>query len=151
MKKLTRQLIVVGILALGVAGLALADDDNNSKGCSLSSIQGLYLFSASGFNVIPGGMQPKAIVELFHLNGDGSLTGGAATANINGTVIRTPAGGTGSYTVAADCTGTLNFGPPANFTYDFFIAPKGAYLVMNQTGGGQLPGVLQGTADKVSR
>jgi hypothetical protein len=95
--------------------------------------------------------QPNPIVELFHLNGDGSLTGGAATANINGVVIRSPAGGTGSYTVAADCTGTLNFGPPANFTYDFFIAPKGAYLVMNQTGGGQLPGVLQGTADKVSR
>jgi hypothetical protein len=70
--------------------------------------------------------------------------------SINGAIVRSPAGGLGNYTVATNCTGTLDFGPPTHFTYDFFIAPEAAYLVMIQTGG-PVPGVLLGTADKLSR
>jgi hypothetical protein len=46
------------------------------------------------------------------------------------------AGGLGNFTVATNCTGTLDFGPPTHFTYDFFIAPKADYLVLIQTGPG---------------
>jgi hypothetical protein len=150
MKKMVKQSLVVAMLALGMVGVAQADNDDNGKACSLSTLGDLYLFSASGFNIIGGVAQPKAVVELIRFNGDGTLTGGPATASINGTITRSPAGGLGSYTVATNCTGTLDFGPPTHFTYDFFIAPKGAYLVMIQTGG-PVPGVLQGTADKLSR
>jgi hypothetical protein len=150
MKKMAKQKLVIAILALGMVGLAHADNDNNGKECSLSTLDSLYLFSASGFNIVGGIAQPKAVVELIRFNGDGTLTGGPATASINGTITRSPAGGLGSYTVATNCTGTLDFGPPTHFTYDFFIAPKAAYLVMIQTGG-PVPGVLQGTADKLSR
>jgi hypothetical protein len=150
MKKMAKQSLVVAILALGMVGLAQADEDDNGKGCSLSTLGDVYLFSASGFNIIGGVAQPKAVVELIRFNGDGTLTGGPATASINGTITRSPAGGLGSYTVATNCTGALDFGPPTHFTYDFFIAPKAAYLVMIQTGG-PVPGVLQGTADKLSR
>lgn len=150
MKKMAKQSLVVAMLALGMVGVAQADNDDNGKACSLSTLGDLYLFSASGFNIIGGVAQPKAVVELIRFNGDGTLTGGPATASINGTITRSPAGGLGSYTVATNCTGTLDFGPPTHFTYDFFIAPKAAYLVMIQTGG-PVPGVLQGTADKLSR
>jgi hypothetical protein len=150
MKRMAKQKLVVAILALGMVGLAQADNDDNGKACSLSTLDSLYLFSASGFNIIGGVAQPKAVVELIRFNGDGTLTGGPATASINGTITRSPAGGLGNYTAATNCTGTLDFGPPTHFTYDFFIAPKAAYLVMIQTGG-PVPGVLQGTADKLSR
>jgi hypothetical protein len=150
MKRMAKQKLVVAMLALSMVGLAQADNDDNGKACSLSTLDSLYLFSASGFNIIGGVAQPKAVVELIRFNGDGTLTGGPATASINGTITRSPAGGLGSYTVATNCTGTLDFGPPTHFTYDFFIAPKAAYLVMIQTGG-PVPGVLQGTADKLSR
>jgi hypothetical protein len=150
MKKMAKQSLVVAMLALGMVGVAQADNDDNGKACSLSTLGDLYLFSASGFNIIGGVAQPKAVVELIRFQGDGTLTGGPATASINGTITRSPAGGLGSYTVATNCTGTLDFGPPTHFTYDFFIAPKAAYLVMIQTGG-PVPGVLQGTADKLSR
>jgi hypothetical protein len=150
MQKMAKQKLVVAALALGMVGLAQADEDDNGKGCSLSTLGDVYLFSASGFNIIGGVAQPKAVVELIRFNGDGTLTGGPATASINGTITRSPAGGLGNYTVATNCTGALDFGPPTHFTYDFFIAPKAAYLVMIQTGG-PVPGVLQGTADKLSR
>jgi hypothetical protein len=150
MKRMAKQKLVVAILALGLVGLAQADNDDNGKACSLSTLDSLYLFSASGFNIVMGVAQPKAVVELVRFNGDGTLTGGPATASINGTITRSPAGGLGNYTVATNCTGTLDFGPPTHFTYDLFIAPKAAYLVMIQTGG-PVPGVLQGTADKLSR
>src|ERR1700681_2200771 len=87
---------------------------------NLSTLGDVYLFSASGFNIIGGVAQPKAVVELIRFNGDGTLTGGPATASINGTITRSPAGGLGSYTVATNCTGALDFGPPTHFTYDFF-------------------------------
>jgi hypothetical protein len=150
MQKMAKQKLVVAALALGMVGLAQADEDDNGKGCSLSTLGDVYLFSASGFNIIGGVAQPKAVVELIRFNGDGTLTGGPATASINGTITRSPAGGLGNYTVATNCTGALDFGPPTHFTYDFFIAPKAAYLVMIQTGG-PVPGVFQGTADKLSR
>ena len=150
MKRLTKQAIVLSILALGVAGLAQADQGDHHDSCSLATLRGLYLFSASGFNVVGGVAQPKAVVEFIRFNADGTLTGGPATASINGVIVHTPVPGMGTYTVAPDCTGTLDFGPPTHFTYDLFFSPKADYLVMNQTGG-PVPGVLQGTADKLSR
>src|SRR6202035_3714277 len=98
MKRMTKQKLVVAILALGMVGLAQADNDDKGKACSLSTLDSLYLFSASGFNIIGGVAQPKAVVELIRFNGDGTLTGGPATASINGTITRSPAGGLGSYT-----------------------------------------------------
>jgi hypothetical protein len=114
MKKMAKQKLVVAIMALGMLGLAHADTDDNGKACSLSTLDSLYLFSASGFNIVGGVAQPKAVVELIRFNGDGTLTGGPATASINGTIVRSPAGGLGSYAVATNCTGTLDFGPPTH-------------------------------------
>jgi hypothetical protein len=149
MTKLTKQRSMVAILALGVFGLAWADDDGeNGRGCSVSTVRGHYVFAASGFNVVGGVAQPKAIVELIRFNGDGTLTVPAATVSINGTVTRSPANGPGMYTVAADCTGTLAFGPPGP-TFDIFLAPNGSEVDMIQTGPGAP--VLQGTVVRLAR
>jgi hypothetical protein len=80
---------------LAVPGIARAGDDDN--GCSDSTLRGLYVFSASGFNILTGGVvQPKAIVELIRFNGDGTLVVPAATVSINGTITQSPANGPGS-------------------------------------------------------
>jgi hypothetical protein len=60
------------------------DNDDDGKACSDSTLHGLYVFNASGFNIVGGTAQPKAIVELIPFNGDGSLTVPAATVSING-------------------------------------------------------------------
>jgi len=135
-------------LTLVVSGAALANGDDDAKECSNASLRGLYLFSASGFNIVGGTPQPKSVVEYIRFNGDGTLTVPAATVSINGVITRSPPGGTGTYTVLSDCTGTLQFGPPGP-AFDLFTSPKGGDVVMIQTGPGAP--VMQGTADRLSR
>jgi hypothetical protein len=138
--RVTRQSLVIAAMALGMSGVALADND-----CSLRTLRGSYVFAASGYNLTPAGVpQPKAIVELINFNGDGTLSVPAATRSVNGVIARSPAGGTGSYTVEADCTGTIAFGGP---NFDIFIAPRGEKLLMIQTNPDT---VFQGVATKLS-
>src|ERR1700719_3604869 len=129
-----RQSIKQGImatLALVIPSVSQAkDNDDDGKVCRDSTLHGLYVFTASGFNIVGGVAQPKAIVELIHFNGDGSLTVPASTVSINGVITRSPPDGPGSYTVGADCTGSLVFGPPGPTpqgpTYDLFVGFKGS-------------------------
>lgn len=144
MSKLTKQSLVAAAMALGISGVALADDD--AKGCGLATLHGLYAFSATGYNIVAGAAQPKAIVELIHFNGDGTLTVPAATHSINGVIGQSPPGGTGSYAIDADCVGALAFNGGPSF--DIFVAPDGETYYMIQTNPNT---VLQGTVTRLSR
>jgi hypothetical protein len=96
-------------MVLAVSGVARAhDDDDDRKACSVATLDGLYLFTASGFNVIGTTAQPKAIVELITFNGDGTITGGKTTVSLNGTILHST-GTPGTYTLGPDCTGHLKF------------------------------------------
>jgi hypothetical protein len=88
MNKLTRQAMVGAAIALGVSGGSLADD--GKKTCALDTLDGLYIFTATGYNIVSGVAQPKAIVEVIRFNGDGTLTVPAATHSINGVVAQSP-------------------------------------------------------------
>jgi hypothetical protein len=143
LKRLMRQSLVAAAMALGVSGVALADNDGND--CTLKTLSGVYVFAASGYNIVAGVAQPKAIIEVIDFNGDGTLSVPAATRSVNGVIARTPPGGTGSYTVEADCTGTIAFDGPS---FDIFISPRGEKLWMIQTNPDT---VFQGTATRSSR
>src|SRR5437868_205636 len=140
MKGLMRQSLVAAAMALGVSGVALADND-----CTLKTLRGSYYFAANGYNMVAGVAQPKAIVEVIDFKGDGTLSVPAATRSVNGVIARSAPGGTGSYTVEAGCTGILAFdGGPS---FDIFISPKGETLWMIQTNPDT---VFQGTATRIS-
>ena len=144
LRKMTRQTLVAATMALGLSGIALADND-----CTLKTLRGSYVFAASGFTIFnigaAGVAQPKAIVEVINFNGDGTLSVPAATRSINGVIGRSPAGGTGSYTADSSCTGTLALtGGP---TFDIFISPNGEMHWMIQTNPDT---VFQGTATRVA-
>ena len=152
MKKLRKHAVLTAVLGLVMSGVAQADGDDDGTACSNASLRGLYLFSASGFNIVSGVAQPKAVVEYIRFNGDGTLTAPAATVSVNGTIMHS-ANGTGTYQVLAGCTGTLQFGPPGP-AFDLFVPPRGQYLVMIQTANPLAilgAPVMQGTADRVSR
>jgi hypothetical protein len=138
MKSLTRQSLVAAAIALGMSGVALGAND-----CTLKTLRGSYVFTASGNTVVAGVAQPKAIVEVIDFNGDGTLSVPAATRSVNGVIARTPPGGTGSYTVNAGCTGTIVFDGP---TFDIFISPKGEKIWMIQTNSGT---VFEGISARV--
>lgn len=147
MKKLiTKQLIVAIAMAfVGVTGVARADDDGVRE-CSVATLRGLYVFAASGYNIVGGAAQPKAILESIRFDGNGTLTVPAATVSLNGTIVHSPPNGTGTYTVAPDCTGTLAFGPPGP-TFDLILSPRGAEFFMIQTTPAT---VLQGNVVRLS-
>jgi hypothetical protein len=142
---LRKQLPVSAALALA-AGLALpsmvlADEDE----CTAATIRGVYMFHASGYNIVSGVPLPKAIIETVVLDGLGNVTTPAVSLSINGTILQPPQGNPGVYTVEADCTGTLTFADGPKF--DLQITPNGKQINMLQTNPNT---VMQGTAQRVS-
>ena len=71
------QILVVAAMASGMSSVALADND-----CSFKTLMlhGSYVFAATGYNIVSGVAQPKAIVEVINFNGDGTLSVPAATS-----------------------------------------------------------------------
>ena len=112
--------------------------------CSARTLRGVYEFSASGFNIVNGAALPKAIIETLVFDGRGGVLTPAVSLSINGTIIQPPQGNPGTYTVDADCTGTLTFADGPMF--DLHIAPYGKSVKMLQTNPNT---VMQGTAQKV--
>jgi len=142
--------LAVAGTAADISGVAPADNVVTASGqCNQHTLRGSYLFAAHGFNIVGGVMVPKAIVEGIDFNGDGTLISPFATVSINGTILHS-SGSVGTYTVTADCTGTLTFtGGPS---FDIFVHPgNGKQLWMIQTGPAAAPpAVFEGTATKVS-
>ena len=145
--QIIRFLVAVAIVSFAWGAAQARDDDEKEKGCSNSALNGLYAFRDSGFNIVFGAAQPKAIIELINFHGDGTLDVPAATVSINGVIGRSPPGGTGTYTLKTDCTGSLEFHAPGP-TYDIFVGLTASDLHMIQTGPGSP--VFQGTAERVS-
>ena len=147
MNKLRTIQVAATALICGLSGAVVAHDRTD---CSLRTLKGDYVFSASGysFNATAGVWLPKAIVEYIHFKGDGTLSVTAATvanATGNGAVTQSPPGGVGTYAVDANCKGILQFTPGPSF--DIFVAPKGGELWMIQTNPNN---AFQGHVKKVS-
>ena len=144
--------IAVGISSLlCLPGTVLAGESRGHwHDCSVETLDGLYVFSGSGHSLVNGVWQPKAVVEFIQFDGDGTLTVPAATvANRagDGTITRSPPGGTGTYDLGESCKGTLQFGPPGP-SFDVFASPAGVQFHMIQTNANN---VLEGTVSRVSR
>ena len=95
MKKLTTKSVVAVAIALGLTTVVLADggEDGGRKSCSVATLDGLYIFSATGY-IIPASApaQPKAIVEWIRFNGNGTLSVPGATRSLNGVIAQVPPG-----------------------------------------------------------
>ena len=136
---------LIAAMTFSTSGVAQAQRGGTAT-CGLNTLRGSYIFATHGWNIVNGVAQPKAIVEGIDFNGDGTLVSPFATISLNGTIIRngnTP----GTYTVNADCTGTVTFTPAPSF--DIFVDPNGKQLWMIQTGPEAVPAVFEGTVTRV--
>jgi hypothetical protein len=149
MRHVIKQAWAAAALSLCVSGTALADEHQGFRNCR-SWLSGLYAFSATGFTFPNGVAQPKAIVELLRFNGDGTITVQGATISFNGVITQVPPGGSGVYTLNADCRGTVVFNDNRGTTYDIYVAPSGDDLWMIQTAGTPANNAFQGNATKVA-
>ena len=123
---------LVALIAMGTSGTAAAAADGQV--CSEHTLRGLYLSSWDGYANIGGNLVPKTVMEGKRFNGDGTFSNDFGTVNIGGTTIINTAGPGGTYTVAADCTGTLSV--PNGPTLNLYVGSGGQKYWFTQTVGG---------------
>ena len=132
-------LVVVGAGALITVGAGYAkDEDASSRAkCSKATLHGTYPFAFDGVEIKGNNDQaPFAIAGYAVFDGNGKEKS-VVSSNFNGEVSRKePISGT--YTVKADCTGTLTFADGSQI--DLFIAPDGSMFTFVQTKPSELVG-----------
>ncbi len=138
-----------GAAGIGTAATGAADTQGRARAqgqaqrpCSLHTLRGSYIFTATGYTIVAGVAQPKAIVEAIDFHGDGTLLVPAATVSLNGVIARSA--GVGLYTVDDGCRGTVTFTPGPSF--DIFADHTGQQAWMIQT---NPTNVLQGTVTRI--
>src|SRR5918994_4718534 len=119
---------VVGVLAVG-RGFANDENDAGAK-CSKATLKGTYLFAQNGVEIKGNEQRPFAIAGYDVFDGNGKVKG-HATTNFNGKITRSKEPLPGTYTVKANCTGTLTFRDGTR--YDIFIAPDGSMFTFVHT------------------
>ncbi len=83
-------------MTFGVSGIAPADAGDK---CADATLDGFYVFTASGFSIVSGVPQPIAIVEQIRFNGDGTADVPGGRVSVNGSVF--PTLGPGTYTIGS--------------------------------------------------
>jgi hypothetical protein len=123
-------LLVVGAAALTTVGAGYAKDEDASRAkCSEATLEGTYLFAYDGVEIKGDEQRPFAYAGYDIYDGSGKVKT-VSSANVNGKITRNePLSGT--YSVKANCTGTLTFEDGTR--YDQFIAPDGSMLTFVQT------------------
>jgi hypothetical protein len=123
---------LLAAMAPGTSTTARAADD--ARGCSVGMLRGLYLSSWDGYANVGGNLVPKAVMEGKRFNGDGTFSNDFGTVNVGGTTIINTTGGVGTYTVAADCTGTASV--PNGPSFNLYVGPGAQQIWFTQTAGG---------------
>ena len=124
---------LVAAMALGTSSTARATE-RFPQACSMQMLHGLYMWTFDGYADLGGTLVPKAVMQGTRFNGDGTTINAFGTVNIGGTIIIDVTGGVGTYTVAADCTGTLSV--PNGPTLNLYVGPGGQKYWFTQTAGG---------------
>jgi len=86
-------------------------------------------------------------MQGLRFNRDGTTFNPFGTVNIGGTIIIDATGGVGTYTVAADCTGTLSItnGP----SFNMYVGPGAQKVWITQIRGAGATGLGVGTATRL--
>src|SRR5215211_5016826 len=126
-------LLVVGAAALTTVGAGYAkNEDASSKAkCSEATLKGTYLFAQNGVEIKGNDQRPFAIAGYDVFDGNGEVKG-VASGNFNGETFRNDRF-SGTYSVKANCTGTVTFKDGAATQGDMFIAPDGSMFAFVRT------------------
>jgi len=135
---------LVAAMALGTSATAAAAANDQ---CHDGVLRGLYLWTFDGYANMGQNLVPKAVMQGLQFNGDGTTFNTFGTVNIGGTIIIDATGGVGTYTVAADCTGTLSItnGP----SFNIYVGPGAQQIWTTQIVGAGATGLGVGTATRL--
>jgi hypothetical protein len=124
---------VVGLVGVLAVGTGFASDENASRAkCSDATLEGTYLFAQNGVEIKGNDKRPFALAGYDVFDGNGKVRG-VSLGNLNGEVFRKDPF-TGTYSVKANCTGTVTFRGGGSATQgDVFIAPDGSKFAFVRT------------------
>jgi hypothetical protein len=124
---------VVGLVGVLAVGTGIANDENASSRakCSDATLKGTYLFAQNGVEIKGNDQRPFALAGYDVFDGQGKVRG-VSSGNFGGEVFRKDPF-TGTYTVKANCTGTVTFRDGAAAQGDMFIAPDGSKFAFVRT------------------
>jgi hypothetical protein len=134
------------IAAMGQGTPATARAEADTRGCSVGMLRGSYIWTFDGYTDFGGTLVPKAVMQGLRFNGDGTTFNTFGTVNVGGTIIFDVTGAVGTYTVAADCTGTLSV--PDGPSFNIYVGPGAQQVWTTQIGGGVV-GLGVGTATRL--
>jgi hypothetical protein len=120
---------LLAAMALSTHSTAQAAPD----GCEAGELRGFYIWTFNGYQNFGGNPVPKALMIGIQFNGDGTFTIPFSTVNIGGNAFDAN-GGVGTYTVAADCTGTLQV--TGGTSFKMYVGAGAQQLWITQIGGG---------------
>ena len=130
MTTMTKCAVITLMAAVSLTSDARAND-GPKKQCSLATLRGSYIFTATGFNIVNGVPVPKTIAELIDFEGDGLLSVPGGTLSVNGMITQIQPGGVGTYTLEQDCTGTVAFNGGPSFRLFITNAKSGTMVQTN--------------------
>jgi hypothetical protein len=123
-------ILLVGAAALTTVGAGYAkDEDASGAKCSEATLEGTYLFAYDGVEIKGDEQLPFAYAGYDVYDGSGKVKT-VFSFNVNGKITRKESL-SGTYSVKANCTGTLTFEDGTRF--DQFIAPDGSQLSFVQS------------------
>jgi hypothetical protein len=112
-----RTLLLITLLALSASVSAEAEE-----ACNLGSLQGRFVFTGRGFIEAVQPEIQRMHYGIFVFGGDGKFVGKQSSSR-GGKIGREKLEGT--YTLDADCTGTMTFGgilnPSSNVHWDLYV------------------------------
>lgn len=111
--------------------------------CNKGTLDGRYIYSGEGSQVSAGTSAPSAFAGSERYNGAGAVNG-IDTSSSNG-VISPASAYTGTYNVAANCTGklTINIAPGVVLHFDIYVAPSGETFTYVQTDPGSVSATME--------
>src|ERR687884_1510188 len=99
---------VVGLLGVLALGTGFANDENATGAkCSEATLHGTYLFAQNGVEIKGNDQRPFALAGYDVFDGNGEVRG-VSSGNFGGEGFRKEPF-TSTYTVKANCTGTVTF------------------------------------------
>ena len=143
MKRVGPLAIKIGLMicvSIGAVELGYANERDHATTCTLATLKGRYLFVVNGTYFPPAaGVTVESLFSRVGsriFNGDGTGTT-ISTESINGVITNADSHRDLSYTVNADCTGTVKvLGIGA--TQEIFVAPNGDDMTVIATGTGHV-------------
>lgn len=128
-QKLRLSLVVLALVlfaTLSVTGALRAEEANAQGECTLSTIQGTYIFEGRGVTVEDGNVLPYAEAGVWTLDGAGNASG-FISASRNGEPFARREAFTATYEHTSDCVYAVvdQFG----FEVDLYTSPSGTNIM----------------------